>query len=92
METAPPFIRIIEGLAPAFLHQEIWAAGTEKRWYFGNQSVGDAPSLGGRPHTDDSRERCMTPHAGRDPSSHCPGLRVTVAFKLEPADGTKKAT
>lgn len=27
------------------------------------------------------------PHAGRAPSRSCPALRVTVAFKLEPADG-----
>lgn len=147
----------------------------QKRWYYGNQSAGEAPGipfwkmdldddptitrlwevaregcekatgqrlqvvrqyanghtygLGGQPHVDDKREGTFTllyypmpqwrpdwegetlfydlrgemiagvkpapnrailfdsriPHSGRAPSRNCAALRVTVAFKLEPA-------
>ena len=168
--------RIIENLAPADLHQAVWAACSEKRWYFGNESnAGDTTALpfwkmdldgvapvealwrhvqancesvvgyplriarvyanghtyglGGRPHVDDPRDGTTTLlyypmqawrpewegetlwfdgggnviagvlpapnravlfdsrllHAGRAPSRYCGGLRVTVAYKLEPA-------
>src|SRR5258706_12085816 len=37
--TAPPLIRVIPRLAPRELHQAVWKACSEKRWYYGHQSV-----------------------------------------------------
>ncbi|OGA13914.1 MAG: hypothetical protein A3D95_11235 [Betaproteobacteria bacterium RIFCSPHIGHO2_12_FULL_69_13] len=36
---AAPLIRVIPRLAPPELHKAVWEACTQKRWYFGNQSV-----------------------------------------------------
>lgn len=46
MATETRLFRIIEKLAPGDLHQAVWTACMEKRWYFGNQSnTGDDGAL-----------------------------------------------
>lgn len=40
-----PLIRVIPRLAPRELHEAVWQACMQKRWYFGNQSVDENPGL-----------------------------------------------